>query len=138
MAKKTGPSSSEAEARAASEAEQKKRAWIQNVAGLGASPELIAELLVPPMDVDQLKANYARELVAGPASTDLRVLVQLRAQIDKGNMSAIKLWLEERMGWMQNPGKPNGETPPASLTAPPTTMPTAQSLSAKILSFHRK
>lgn len=127
----------DAEHDAAIDAEKKRRQWVQTAAGLGLDPDGIGVLLDPPMDGASVEANYATELVTGKALSDLAVLSQLQAGIKKGNMSAIRWWTESQMGWKAG-GGPKEKPPETNPISAPTTMPTAASLSAKILNFRRR
>jgi hypothetical protein len=116
------------------DAEEKRRSWIRTAAGYGLPPETIAVLLEPPIDVERLKADYAAELVAGPALADLETVSALRKAIKEGNVGAAIWWTKARMGWSEKgPGAKLPEVPEKSATDKPTEMPSASSLSAQIL-----
>lgn len=100
-------------------------------------PEEIGMLLVPPLTLEQMKANYARELSIGPIKANLETVTMLRAAVKKGNVTAMIYWTKVWMGWSDTKN-PKLTAPEAPETAPPTQMPTGESLSERILPFRRK
>lgn len=120
------------------EAEKKRRDFIRTSAGYGLPPATIAALLDPPMDPDVLAVDYAAEIETGKALADLEAVSMLRAGIKKGNMTAIIWWTKVHLGWTEKGPRPEKPEEPASNSAPPTTMPSARQLSAKILGFPQK
>jgi hypothetical protein len=136
MAKKGNRKSKEGAAAAAAEADAKRRKFVRDAAGLGATPDIIGLLLEPKMPAEQVKADFTEELATGKALADLSVLSQWQAAIKLGSVSAIKWWTQSQMGMSERgPEKERPETNPISS---PTTLPSSSVHEAAVLAFRRR
>lgn len=112
----------DAEALQALERARERTNFVEVAAGAGMPPEEIALLLVPPVTVEQLQAEFSLELEMGPAKVNLEMTTGLLAAARKGNVTAMIYWTKSRMGWTERAGVPS-EKPAASETAPPAAVP---------------
>lgn len=124
-------------AKAAADLLAQQKSFVETVAGYGMADEEIALLLVPPLTVEQLRADFAAQLEMGPAKANLETVSLLRGAVKKGNVTAAIYWTKARMGWTEK-GPEAKDKPAPSETSLPATMPTASSLSEKILPFKRQ
>ena len=107
---------------------KQKRTLVETLAGYGMAPEEIALLLVPPMDADTLKRDYAVELEMGPAKANLETVSMLRGAVKKGNVTAAIYWTKARMGWTEKAPATKGQ--PGDEEPAPVKLPTAKEMRA--------
>lgn len=144
MAKRKKPNATETaaiEAAAAAklaEAEKERRGFIETLAGLRLPPETIGLLLVPPLSAAEIKANYARELEVGPAKVDTKIANGLLAYLEKNDKTVLIFLSKVFLGWHEKGSEQSRDPVPEPEMLPPTRMPSAKSLSEKILPFQRR
>lgn len=116
--------------------EAQRRSFVEIAAGNGMEVEQIGLLLNPPCDAETLKTRYALELETGPAKANYDTVQLLRNAVKKGNVTAMIYWTKARMGWTERgPSLKNLAELEDNQTLPPTKMPDASTLEAKILGF---
>lgn len=94
-------------------------------------------LLVPPLGAEAIKADYARELEAGPAKVDAKIANGILAYLEKGDKTVLIFLSKVFLGWSEKGSEQRKDPAQEPEEAPPTRMPSAQALSDKILPFNR-
>lgn len=81
------------------------RALVTLMGGMGANETDIS--LVIGISRNTLRKHYEEELNAAPARMDYHVYSAMYKAISKGKTDMIKLYLERRKGWKDDPVDPN-------------------------------
>lgn len=95
-------------------------------------------LLVPPIGAEEIKANYARELEAGPAKVDAKIANGILAYLEKGDKTVLIFLSKVFLGWSEKGSEQTKDPAREPEAAPPSKLPSAQALSDKILPFNKR
>jgi hypothetical protein len=114
---------------------KQKREFVEAMAGMRLPLEEIALLLVPPVTEEELKRDYAKELEAGPARENVRLVTQIVAQARKGNATILVYLSKAWLGWSEKGPRTEMPANPADSREAPANIPTASELEAEILNF---
>lgn len=122
----------------AAERDRERRGFIETMAGLRIPPETIGMLLVPPIGADEIKASYARELEAGPAKVDAKIANGILAYLEKNDRTTLIYLSKVFLGWSEKGSEQKKDPVEEPEAAPPTKLPSAQTVMDKILPFKQK
>lgn len=114
------------------ERDLERRRFVEIAAGAGMPPEEISLLLVPPVTVEQLQAEFSLELEMGPAKVNLEMTTGLLAAARKGNVTAMIYWTKSRMGWTERANAPSEKLPPSESAPAAAVPPTAGLFTGKL------